>query len=225
MLFSSVQQVLQSSVDNALLLPWIQMRAREQSKRVWLVKLGLSSLSGFVLLAIIFGWTYFLGLRGHYLELTQLQSLAEPPVWALWLGESSWFHLAVFSVIGVLGALVWRRPFFGVAMTAIFLFTGLLSVAGAVSWLLGERLGLKLVFWKRYQSEMLRNEVPWSLAFTVLVILGSIFIYRPVVGSLLPVDRFVLFGVTLLLWTLLEVFLSMAFYHFYWLKYKTNEQR
>lgn len=232
-LFSMSQQILQPSVDHALLQPWIQMRARETSKRIWLVRLGLSSLAGFIILGMIWSWSYFLGLRGTFIELSQLQRLAEPPLWILWMGESSSVQLGVFAFLGFLGALIWRRPYFGVAFVAVFLFTGILSIAGGATWLLGERLGLKLIFWRRHQSEMLKNEVGWSLVFTVLTVLATSVFGRASVemlteagfsSSFQPVDRYLLVTVTLLLWTFLEVFVSMAFYHFYWLKYKANEQ-
>lgn len=233
-LYSALQQALQSSVDHALLQPWIQMRARETSKRIWLVRLGLSSLAGFILLLMIFAWAHFLGLRGTFIEISQFQRLSEPPIWLLWMGESSLVQLFTFAIFGVLGSLIWRRPFFGVAFVAVFIFTGAISIAGGVSWLLGERLGLKLVFWRRHQSEMLKNEVEWSLFMTGLTIFGSVVCGRALVevltqfgfsSSFIPSERFTLLLVTLLLWTVIEVFVSMAFYHFYWLKYKANEQR
>lgn len=231
---SILQQVLQPSMDRALLMPWIQMRARENSKRIWLLKLGLSSLSGFFLLGTLWSWTYFLGLRGSFIDLNFIQRMGEPPAWSLWMGDQSVTTFLALGLFGVFCALAFRRPFFGASVVAVLLFSGILSVAGGVCILLGERWGLKLLFRWKYTSEMLHHEMNWSLLWGSLVLLASAFWGRALVGVMAgfgfqntfhPADRFVLLTVTLMLWCLIEALVSMAFYHFYWLKYQSNDIR
>ncbi len=230
--FSALQQAFQASLDQALLLPWIQMRARESSKRVWLTKLGLSPLSGILLLAIIWFWIYFLGLRGTFIELNLVQTLSDPPSWVWWLGDQSISTLLVLLGFGIFSSVLLRRPFFGTAVAGVLIFSGLLSVAGGVCILVGERFGLKLLFRLKYRSEMLYREMDWSLVFGVLVMVACALWGRALVGLLSqvgfqntfhPANRFELLTVTLLLWSVLEAFLSMAFYHFYWIKCQSND--
>lgn len=228
-IYSAIQQVFQPSVDNALVIPWLQMRARENSKQVWLVKLGLSALAGFILLVLIWFWIYFLGLRLTFIELSHLQRLAEPPAWSIWLGDQSPVTFFGMAVFGIATTLFWRRPFFNVAIAGILVFAGLISVAGAIVMLLAERLALKFVFRWKHNGEMLKNEVHWSLLFSTLILAASILWGRWLVtlvsqlgfeNTFHPADRFELLTVTLLLWSLAEVVVSMAFFHFYWLKYR-----
>lgn len=224
-----LQQILQPSLEQSLAQPLLQYRSRELSYRYFLLKVALAGLCGFPMILILWTWIYFLGLRGTFIEMFQIQTLSEPPLWSMWLGEVEWPQQLGLFLIGFIGTALVRRPFFAVSFVGVLTFGGVISIYGAVIALLGERCGLRWVNFKKLGELSPRKELVIALVLSIFMGVIFVLVGQPLVQLLVqlglpltfkPEDRLALITTALVLHLALESLVSLVIFHFYWLRYK-----
>lgn len=217
-------EFLAPSDDRGLVQSWCRYVWQECSRRTWLLCLGLSSLHGRLFLLLQAVVIYQLGMQGLLNDLSPVIRAESPDPWIFFLGDPSLFNVTVILLIGAVLTFLFVRPLLVSTIALILVFNGVLSLAAALAMLAAERLAIRTMFFASFRSRVKMTDILPVWVVSLGTVLFAVFWARDfflswgeVLGllSFKPWDRFVLLGVGVVLVSVVEVFLLLGFYHFY----------
>ena len=207
-------------------LAWFDYESRAMPRRLWLLSLALSSVSGLLYVLIPAVIVYQLSMHNVFIELSRFGMMTTPPDWLFWLADARPTAVLALAGAGAVLGLTFRSPYMVGTLSWILLFPGFLSLTGFIALQLGERLGLKLWRVIRYGRRSQEGRRDWTISFLLqLVALFLALYFTPVVQDIIAPFlggdnfnafwRFIQAYVLLVIWVSVEVILAMGIFHFY----------
>lgn len=213
---SAVRKAWEAYLHSPALLP----------RRVWLMRLGLSPLGGLLTLILQGGIIYGLSYSGLLITLAQQGMGQEPAGWVFWAASSGLEVVLVQAVVAAVLALLFRIPYLVSCAAWALAFPGFISVLGFAAVILAERWALRLLLILKDPLTRQPAQREWIWCFVLQTLsLGALLSLGLVVKeqwSLLiapmsefhPDFRFVTGYILVVVFVVLEVFLSMTALHF-----------
>lgn len=213
--------------ENFILTRLLRSRIQHESRRTWLLSLGISWLAALVPLVFFAVAAHFVSYLGVWTWMWAPARAPEPAMWVFTLGEARLPGLLLCGLVGLIPALVTGYGGWMWILAPAVLFPGILSLPGAWMMIFAERLALWLRFPlitrdKFARQDLLSRAVVALMALLILVSTGPI--VRDVLVSLTagenafdPNLRFIQFGLGLAFYTAIETVLALTLLHFYFL--------
>lgn len=198
----------------------------ELSRRIWLVRLALSSVHGSLFLLMQMIVIYQLGMRGFINDLSPVIRAESPADWIFFFGDPAVLNLSAMFALGLFLTLLFVRPLLVSTLALMLMFTGVLSVAGAFAMLVAERLAIHLIFFFAFRDRVKLMDLVPVVSVSAVTGVFAIFWSRDFMlswGDLLgiaafkPWDRFALLTFALVFVGVIETAVRCAFYHFYFI--------
>ncbi|MFN7728783.1 MAG: hypothetical protein ACK5P7_06480 [Bdellovibrio sp.] len=215
--------------ENFIVTRLVRSRIQFESRRTWLLSLGISWLAALVPLVVFAVFSHAVSYFGVWTWMWAPARLPEPPELIFLVGEARWQGLLLCAAIGFLPALVTGYGGWMWILAPAALFAGILSIPGAWMMIFAERLALWFRFLLVTGDRAARQDLFLRALLALAVVLFLAFtgpLARGVLQSIMggaPFDpdlRFLQFGLGLAFYAAVETVFALSLLHayFFWVR-------